>query len=497
MSLATVHTRAQIGISAPPVTVEVHLSGGLPGLTMVGLPEAAVKESRERVRSALLNSHFEFPARRITINLAPADLPKDGGSYDLAIAMGILVASEQLPGDPLAESEFLGELALGGQIRPISGVIPAGIASKEAGSRLFIPSANGPEAALIDHPHCLLAPDLLTLCAHLRGEPTLEPPEAGPQQDQQLALDLAEVKGQNAAKRALEVAACGNHNLLFFGPPGTGKTLLAERMASILPPLSQHQAIEVASVYSVANTKREYWQTPPFRKPHHSASAVAMVGGGSSPRPGEISLAHNGVLFLDELPEFQRQVLEVMREPLESGHVDIARASRKVSYPANFQLIGAMNPCPCGHFPEPHCRCTPDQVRRYRGKLSGPLLDRIDIHVAMTPMPASDLQRLPEGESSAEVQARVVAGRRQQLVRQGCNNAQLSGKALSQHARLTNDDSAFIEAAAERLGLSARAFHRIIRLARTAADLAGAANIERNHLIEALSYRQLDRKRAL
>ncbi len=494
MSLAIVHTRALMGVDAPPVTVEVHLSGGLPGLTLVGLPETAVKESRERVRSALINCHFEYPARRITINLAPADLPKQGGRYDLAIALGILVASNQLPAAAVEGAEFLGELTLGGELRPVTGVISAISAVQESERTLFLPTANQGEAALIDNQHCRVAGDLLSLCAHLRQQHQLPRPE---RQSIENPLDngpdLFEVKGQEQAKRALTVAAAGGHNLLYYGPPGTGKTLLASCLPGILPPLSKSLAISVAAVYSVAGIDRADHQLAPLRRPHHTASAPAIVGGGSHPRPGEISLAHGGVLFLDELPEFQRQVLEVLREPLESGRVDISRANHRVSYPAEFQLLAAMNPCPCGHFPDARCQCTPDQVRRYRGKISGPLLDRIDMHVPVSAQKPSRLQELPSGETSAQVRLRVQNARARQLERQGVINAKLSGSDIQQHCPLNNELADFLETATHKLGLSARAYHRILRVARTLADLNDQTHLSRHHLAEALGYRQLDR----
>ncbi|WP_317932417.1 YifB family Mg chelatase-like AAA ATPase [Halioxenophilus sp. WMMB6] len=493
MSLAIIHSRALLGVSAPPVTVEVHLSGGLPGLSIVGLPEAAVKEARERVRSALLNCHFEYPARRITINLAPADLPKEGGRYDLAIALGILVASNQLPATGLESMEFLGELALGGELRPVTGTIPAAIACKALGRELYLPQANGDEAALVSDLRAYVAGDLLSLCAHLRGQHRLPTPSPQPLNKQPNGPDLQDVRGQEQAKRALQIAAAGCHNLLYYGPPGTGKTLLANRLPGILPPLSEEQLLAVAAVYSVAGLPRSFQGLPPIRHPHHTASAVALVGGGSNPKPGEISLAHHGVLFLDELPEFQRTVLEVLREPLESGRIDISRANRRVSYPAQFQLLAAMNPCPCGHYPEPRCSCTPDQVRRYRTKISGPLLDRIDMHVPVKSLKPSQLQSLPEGESSADVRQRVIAAQGVQHGRQGKLNSELSGSELMAYCQLSTPLAQFLEAATTKLGLSARAYHRILRVARTIADLANDADISRGHLAEAIGYRQLDR----
>lgn len=501
--LAVVHSRASLGVSAPAVTVEVHLSGGLPALSIVGLPETAVRESRERVRSALLNAGFEFPARRITINLAPADLPKEGGRFDLPIALGILVASGQVPPDALAACECVGELALDGGLRPLKGVLPAILAARDAGRQLLVPQANAAEAALASQGDVLAASHLLAVTEHLAGRARLSPvaptaPEAEAA-DRGALPDLSDVRGQAVPRRALEVAAAGGHNLLFYGPPGTGKSMLASRLPGILPPLPDAAAMEVASVYSVAGVALApgHWRQPPFRAPHHTASAVALVGGGSSPRPGEISLAHRGVLFLDELPEFDRRVLEVLREPMESGEIAISRAARQVRFPARFQVVGAMNPCPCGYSGHPtiDCQCTPSQVLRYRAKISGPLLDRFDLHVEV-PAQAGDvlLGTGPEGENSARVRTRVRAARDRQQAR-GWLNAELSGQALRQACTLTPDSERMLVSALERLGLSARAFHRVLRLARTLADLEGAEAIARAHLVEALGYRQMDRQR--
>lgn len=496
MSLAIVHTRAQLGINAPAVSAEVHLSNGLPGFTIVGLPETAVKESKDRVRSAIINSYFEFPQKRITVNLAPADLPKEGGRYDLAIAIGILAASEQVPADKLASLEFLGELALGGQIRSVRGTLCAVMASGEDGRTAVVPSANGAEAALCRNACHLIADNLLAVCAHLHARESLPSAAAPTASPPQPGKDLSDVKGQAQARRALEVAAAGGHNLLMFGPPGAGKSMLASRLGGILPPLAEHEALEVAAIRSISSQKEEqHWLSRPYRSPHHTSSAVALVGGGSHPRPGEITLAHRGVLFLDELPEFPRSVLEVMREPLESGHIHISRANAQVSYPAQFQLIAAMNPCPCGFLGDPQgrCRCTPPQVERYRGKISGPLLDRIDLHVKVTALPIRDLQNAPNGESSAIVLQRVRGARQLQLARQGKANAELAGKEMEQYCHLAQAPQQLLAQAMDKLQLSARAYDRILRVARTLADLEDAAAIGISHISEALAYRVLDR----
>src|SRR5690606_29733867 len=441
MSLAIVHSRAQVGVEAPAVTVEAHLANGLPSLTLVGLPETAVKESKDRVRSAILNSAFEFPSKRITLNLAPADLPKDGGRFDLAIALGILAASGQVPADSLDKYECLGELALSGAVRPVQGVLPAALAAREAGRTLLVPLANAEEASLASGLRVIAAEHLLQVAAHLNGSAPLEPYAARGLLRQSLPYpDLAEVQGQLAAKRALLVAAAGSHNLLLSGPPGTGKTLLASRLPGLLPPLEESEALQVAAIHSVAShTPLQHWPQRPFRTPHHSASGPALVGGGSRPQPGEITLAHQGVLFLDELPEFDRKVLEVLREPLESGHIVIARARDKVRFPARFQLVAAMNPCPCGYLGDPggRCRCTPEQIQRYRAKLSGPLLDRIDLHLTVARESTSLLGGADaSGESSAAVAARVARARQRQLDRQGCANAFLDLPGLRRHCPL-------------------------------------------------------------
>jgi len=497
MSLATVYSRAKLGIQAPLVTVEVHLSNGLPGLAIVGLPEAAVKESKDRVRSALLNSHLEFPARRITVNLAPADLPKEGGRYDLAIALGILAASGQIPRESLRSYEFLGELALSGELRPISAALPGALASGQAKRDLIVSTDNAAEAALSSITRVFGAENLLQVCAHLHGRAQL--PLAAPSAhnlSSSSLLDLRDVKGQWQAKRALEIAAAGGHNLLLYGPPGTGKTMLASRLPGLLPVLDEREMLEVAAIYSVATQPSARMdQERPFRAPHHTASAIALVGGGTQPRPGEISLAHSGVLFLDELPEFSRQVLEVLREPLESGEVRISRAKAQVNYPACFQLVAAMNPCPCGYLgsSERPCRCSPDQVRRYRDKISGPLLDRIDMHIPVINLREGELHSPASGDSSAIVRARVNACRARQLARQGKTNHQLSASELAQHCELTEGDKKLLEQAITRLGLSTRAYHRVLKLARTLADMEERRAIQTRDITEALSYRTLDR----
>ncbi len=500
MSFSVVHTRAQNGIDAPAVTVETHLANGLPAFSIVGLPEAAVRESRDRVRAALINSHFEFPARRITVNLAPADLPKEGGRFDLPIALGILAASGQLDDRALDGHEFIGELALSGALRPVPGALPVALHTRREQRALVLPETNSAEAALVRDVTVHPAADLLAVCAHLNGEATLPAASTAPRPaPPPEGVDLADVRGQHQARRALEVAAAGGHNLLFFGTPGTGKSMLATRLPGILPPLSDEAAIETAAIYSISGQPLDpqHWARPPFRQPHHTASGVALVGGGSHPRPGEISLAHQGILFLDELPEFDRRVLEVLREPLETGRISISRAARQAEFPARFQLIAAMNPCPCGYLghPDGRCRCTPEQIQRYRGRISGPLLDRIDMHVEVPPLPRGGLREESGAapEDSASVRARVGAARQRQLARRDSLNAHLGPAALKACCRLSHDDQALLDGAIEKLGLSARATDRILRVARTIADLDASEDIATAHLGEALSYRQLDR----
>ncbi|WP_127957511.1 YifB family Mg chelatase-like AAA ATPase [Serratia microhaemolytica] len=497
MSLAVIYTRALIGVQAPSVMVEVHISNGLPGLTLVGLPEATVKEARDRVRSALINNGFTFPAKRITVNLAPADLPKEGGRYDLPIAIAILAASEQLPAEQLVKYEFLGELALSGAVRAVYGAIPAAIAAHQAERQLILPAANGQEAGLLPNSSARTAEHLLDVCHFLQGQGELPQAVMPPATDHNTdSGDLQDVIGQQQAKRALEIAAAGGHNLLLLGPPGTGKTMLASRLNSLLPPLSDAEALESVAVASLLHHPDETlpWRQRPFRAPHHSASMAALVGGGSLPRPGEISLAHNGVLFLDELPEFERRVLDALREPLESGEIIISRASAKVRFPARVQLIAAMNPSPTGHYQGVHNRTPPQQILRYLSRLSGPFLDRFDLSIEVPLLPLGMLsQQTSNGESSQQVRQRVLLARDRQLSRAGKLNAVLNKREVDRDCHLPSDQAEFLEKTLNKLGLSVRAWHRILKVARTLADLNGEATIDKQHLSEALGYRSMDR----